>query len=566
MSSTGKAQATVTRTTGKLPTMHRGEVNPIACSDFQDACRNYFAHKGTAAASQVGVILGCFEDTKINNWLRPDATRTRLLALTFTEFMIEFRKKFLRADWVESTRRQVLSSRQKEEESFDDWSTTIISLVALLNNDATNASITLDDKRVRHTLEAGMLPELNHRYSKDADAPSIKDDDLDDWIRAIIVIDEARMYKNTLLNEKIAALDKVREKGKRKTAPPNDETDDRNNKKPFVRPNKPVSSEGSSTSTGSKFCPPLTVAERELLAKNDGCNKCRKFFVGHISATCPNDYPDPTTYRTLVQADVDDANKKKDKGKSKAVAAVMPAIEDDDDSVNSENDEVSTRSSHRSHHLFWKCLLEGPMSNLPIRVQALIDNGAFLVLIDEELVDMLMLRCFKLYKPEPISLALTNSDSGDPPSLTEYVKLKILSADQTWSSTPVRALVARNLCSPIILGLPWLEKNSIVIDHEARTAVDKRVNYDLLNPPAPKAPPREIVKLKEKLKKTKTDHKALAQELKQVCEIRKRSLEERNLFEPVKPVDVVAAVRERIEVLAHWEELERRGQALCDEL
>lgn len=90
-----------------------------------------------------------------------------------------------------------------------------------------------------------------------------------------------------------------------------------------------------------------------------------------------------------------------------------------------------------------------------------------------------------------------------------------------------------------------------MIDHEQRTAIDKRVNYDLLNPPEPTPPPPKPIKLREKLRRTKADHKALAKELSSVCEQRRIRMESEGLFETVKPVDVIAAVRERIVVLAH---------------
>ncbi|KAJ6544866.1 hypothetical protein DFH09DRAFT_1088403 [Mycena vulgaris] len=102
--------AIVTHHTGKLPTFSKGEVTALACSEFQDTCQNYCAHKDTATDKQVAIVLGCFEDMKVNNWTRPPPTRARLIALKFPEFMIEFRRKFLRPDWQETTRAEVLLS------------------------------------------------------------------------------------------------------------------------------------------------------------------------------------------------------------------------------------------------------------------------------------------------------------------------------------------------------------------------------------------------------------------------------------------------------------------------
>ena len=40
----------------------------------------------------------------------------------------------------------------------------------------------------------------------------------------------------------------------------------------------------------------------------------------------------------------------------------------------------------------------------------------------------------------------------------------------------------KSLCIPILLGLPFLKHNNILIDIEANTAIDKKNNFDFLNP------------------------------------------------------------------------------------
>ena len=51
----------------------------------------------------------------------------------------------------------------------------------------------------------------------------------------------------------------------------------------------------SATSAPCKQCPKLLDSECKLLNENEGCVKCRNFF------------PNPTTYKTLMQTDVDRA-------------------------------------------------------------------------------------------------------------------------------------------------------------------------------------------------------------------------------------------------------------------
>ena len=44
-------------------------------------------------------------------------------------------------------------------------------------------------------------------------------------------------------------------------------------------------------------------------------------------------------------------------------------------------------------------------------------------------------------------------------------------------------LLSPCLCAPVILGLPFLSHNNIVIDHVARTVIDKMSVFDPMNLP-----------------------------------------------------------------------------------
>jgi hypothetical protein len=65
--------------------------------------------------------------------------------------------------------------------------------------------------------------------------------------------------------------------------------------------------------------------------------------------------------------------------------------------------------------------------------------------------------------------------------LYDYVILSLTSLNNAWKSKPARALLAKNLCTNILLGLPFLKHNKIVIDHDSDTAIDKSTGFDLLN-------------------------------------------------------------------------------------
>jgi hypothetical protein len=110
---------------------------------------------------------------------------------------------------------------------------------------------------------------------------------------------------------------------------------------------------------------------------------------------------------------------------------------------------------------------------------------------------------------------------------------------------------------PLILGLSFLIKNNIVIDHTDRTAVDKVSSYDLLNPPIMKPPHPPPSKLHENIKQTKRIKKRVLSELLTLCNdrIKNGTL----LFEDVKEVDCIGAVRNAIEKLSAEERLIKLG-------
>lgn len=105
--------------------------------------------------------------------------------------------------------------------------------------------------------------------------------------------------------------------------------------------------------------------------------------------------------------------------------------------------------------------------DFPVKTRALIDNGAHLALIHPELVERLGLKKYRLHKPELVDVAFSKEKKKT--ELYYYVKLSLSSLDSSWTSRVVKAIVTPGLCVPVILGLPWLEWNSIVTDHAART-------------------------------------------------------------------------------------------------
>jgi hypothetical protein len=157
-------------------------------------------------------------------------------------------------------------------------------------------------------------------------------------------------------------------------------------------------------------------------------------------------------------------------------------------------------------HLFWNCTISGPVGTLPISFSALIDYGSHLVLISDKFIKSLQLHRPTLAEPLEVEMAMPESGLKNVVQLRDWVKLSLYDQVGSWTSKTVRAVIAPSLCAPVILGLPFLQHNKIVIDHDARTAIDKESGFDLLNP-TPPPPPKPIKrKLKQFFLDLKADH------------------------------------------------------------
>jgi hypothetical protein len=116
-------------------------------------------------------------------------------------------------------------------------------------------------------------------------------------------------------------------------------------------------------------------------------------------------------------------------------------------------------------HFIWPCLLTGPSSESFECVDALIDHGSHLVLIDESVVDKLGLWKHKLRTKIEANSAFMNNSSSSPFSFSEYVLLSPSSINHDWTSHTIHTIIMLSLAVPLLLGGPFLSHNCLVIDH-----------------------------------------------------------------------------------------------------
>ena len=208
-------------------------------------------------------------------------------------------------------------------------------------------------------------------------------------------------------------------------------------------------------------------------------------------------------------------------------------------------------------HLFW-CTYYSPLGDLPINFNCLLDVVSHLVIIHEDLVNKLKLHCKKLHTPIFTKTAMHN-DQKNIIKFDEFVKLQLYDASGQYVLKSVHTVISSSSCIPILLGLPFLKHNSIVIDVDVNTAIDKYNGFDLLNPPiaAQKPKPRigqqkfnyeyhaNILRL----------HKLLLEDLKTTLLHCKHFVSS----EHAQKIDVVGAVCVRLERLAAQEKSDQMG-------
>jgi hypothetical protein len=163
------------------PQMSDGTVTPGTIQEFEQCAECFFlnAKGGIKDDQKVLRLLGCFANPLIRDWIA--GKRTELSALTFSEFMKSFRKRWLPSNWEEATKTKMLSSRlEPEKEKFENWVVKIQKLNVALRG----TSSYCDDAQLLTQLTLNLDPELRAKAAKTGPHK-----DLSTWIEAVTEID-----------------------------------------------------------------------------------------------------------------------------------------------------------------------------------------------------------------------------------------------------------------------------------------------------------------------------------------------------------------------------------------
>lgn len=543
MTATTPDATLVFKNPSKCPVLEPGPITPENLYAFESACQGYLETIGvedtTSEFVEVRRIAAGLMDPRINAWYRE--RRALCCAMSLSNFMKEVREQFLDENWESQSRLKIANLRQSVGESFDDFQMKVRSLNAQLLG---TTAFVREQELIVH-LASHIHIELQH-IAIDEGVEVNRDTDINDWCFAMKRLD--RRYQRELLRQegmakRAAAKRSAAHKAERSNATPRTNS---------TTTTTQLSTPGTSTSTRIQL-PKITDEERALFNKFEGCTKCRQFFAGHRASDCPNDWPNAQGYVTRTRAAAE-AKAAKQAIKTEVTTAVFAPTGNESDS---EYVHIPSTPAFAVPHLQPNIFVSGPSLEFPLRIRPLVDSGCPTVLISSKLVDKLGLKRHLLPKPEASGSAFDAEGKTSGLGFTEWVKLRVTSGDQTWTSHTIRAKVAPVLCTSLILGLLFLGQNNIVIDAQERSIIHKPTGYNLMRPSASRShakttPPKLSDALAEKSPSLEKSQNLL------------NALSDKSETPPITPAtpqevqaEVMAAVLAKIETLATQEVLEK---------
>ncbi len=543
------------------PSLGEGRITPGVLSAWENYCFQYFRDREIEDDRKVQKACMQIGNELILDWYHADIERFD--NMSWEDFTEAIRLRFLPKGWALDIHAEIFGKKQDIMTPFEDYVLDIEKLNARLRG----SDLRLTELALRSIITANMCADLRALID---DPTTMAVANFIDWKAIVASADGRHLQTLRSITTMLAARS-------------NRTTSSWTQPKPGGRP---PGSSGTRTSL-----PSLTTPEKQLLNEHQGCYKCRRFYAGHMSGSCPNGFPKPDNYVALTRemalaartAALGRTGKENSKPRN-TVAAVDVDIADEDAPAativaavagravsptaattgvlgsGSDSDECVLPLTAQ-HTLLHACIAADPTSSVhPV----LIDSGCSTVLIKRDLALALNLRLRPLHTP----FEMNNAWGLGQNTSTEWVKLSIVLPDNSWSSTTVRAIVVPSLCAPVILGKTFLESNHIVEDHAARTLVDKRTGRDLLALPSPPSPPPLSVNAR---RSARVEEAIVREDAARISSLRfMRELTERVASRRPDADDstvdglnrTVAAVRERVELLAFQETLERENTTI----
>lgn len=394
-----------------VPHLTPGKLSLEIISLWNNAGQHYFHHKELVDVKRVISVVGSFDDPLIQHWFNNNLTLT---LLPFSDFLNIFKDRWLKKNWADNVLTRLICSHQDEKDHFEDWVVSLEHVNLLLEG----TPGFYDNTRLRHHISANVVRELHLAATC---AKILKIEDYKDWKEALADVNARHIeecslrYKDfeKILNDRTCSAGNTRATMSGSSCVVLDYHSS--------NPGGIISTSSTSrplVSSSSTCVPPLTVDERKILHKNNGCYKCRVIFANHSATDCTNGFPNPNMYKTLTTNDIKKASTL---CASTKVAAVTSSFAEFSDVTNtyapsgtiaamqplspyvvcssvlsSGNDSSESEcilSDFFTPHIYWSAVIHSTTS-ISIPIPMLINCGSPTVLIRASLVADLGLCCF----------------------------------------------------------------------------------------------------------------------------------------------------------------------------
>ena len=255
------------------PMITDGKLSPKIIWEFEIRCNVYFMNiKGGVADDQkVRKLLGSFKNTLIQDWMSTKSNR--LIQLSFTDFMNEFRERWLPTNWERNVLTQMLGAHlDPTKQTIEAWASQIPSHNVSLCKTKSH----MTEEALHHQLEI-MLDEELCTFACEANVAEISG--LRDWMTKVKELDNHRQIDLKQMAQFFNAAFVCAAKRQNTGAHPNTRAS-------FSNSNNQSNSTRNTSTTASSLNPTLyplrlTDEERRLLHDHEGCLKCWEFYTGH---------------------------------------------------------------------------------------------------------------------------------------------------------------------------------------------------------------------------------------------------------------------------------------------
>ena len=304
------------------PILTAGNVSPTIIAQFIEYLESFFHKAKIADTEKVWSCLSCFQDLRIDNWIKNNRARFLSDTYTFADFTAELRKRFLDPHWESMIFRTIVNCQMSNTESFIEYANRVMQG----NNLLIGTPSRLEPNELRSKLEVNMTGYLAERLAHLR--PTDKDriaaiDVFEDWYDEICVIDREANADLKRIADFAAEHIAKRQRTNAAQYPGSQPLPQCFTSHPALGANAVQSSNQNASQPQRNYraarqyprgnyrnqndvrvvrCPRLLATKIELLDRHDGCRKCCRFYVRHRVPDCPNGFPDGRTYVTLTEA------------------------------------------------------------------------------------------------------------------------------------------------------------------------------------------------------------------------------------------------------------------------